>query len=135
MLPAAYTSGDAAPLSILVVDNFRDGADSLADLLRLCGYEVQTAYDAETALAAQCPDVVILELRLPGDDGWELVRRLRKRFAARQPEFIAVTTCGMERDRRRSEAAGGHAHLLKPLEPGVLMSVLKRFTEVPVEMN
>ena len=117
-----------AALSVLVVDDFRDGADSLADLLDVYGLRVQTAYDPTTALAAAPSDVVILELRLPEMTGWELVRRLRTRNADPRPLFIAVTTCGMEKDRLRSAEAGIDLHLVKPVEPSVLIGEMQRLT-------
>jgi DNA-binding response OmpR family regulator len=118
----------AGTLSVLVVDDFRDGADSLTDLLRLFGHGVQTAYDPASALAADRPDVVVLELRLAGIDGWELVRRMRARDAGKRPLFIAVITCGTEGDRRRSAEAGSDLHLVKPVEPAVLTGEVRRLT-------
>ncbi|MBP3955632.1 response regulator [Gemmata sp. G18] len=127
--------GESPSISVLIVDDFRDSADSLADLLRICGHGVQTAYDGGTALAAERPDVVILELRLPGMDGWELVRQLRDRFADHQPVYVAVTTCGLVQERRQSEETGIDFHLLKPVEPGVLMDLLKRLAEASAEVG
>ena len=81
----AFRPPSRESLSVLVVDAYRDAADSLTELLRLHGHGVQTAYHPAAALAADPPDVVILELRLPGTDGWELVRRMRGRPAEKQP--------------------------------------------------
>jgi two-component system, OmpR family, response regulator len=108
-------------LSILIVDSFREGADSLTDLLRIVGYDAEVAY-AEDALCVPSTDVVILELQLVGTDGWELVRQMRK--VAKQ-FYAAVTSCLSPEDRRRSKDAGIDLHLAKPVKPAVLINVLK----------
>src|SRR6476646_4244602 len=123
----AFRPPSRESLSVLVVDAYRDAADSLTELLRLHGHGVQTAYHPAAALAADPPDVVILELRLPGTDGWELVRRMRGRPAEKQPLFVAVTTCGRDADRQKSGEAGIDLHLVKPVDPAVLVGVLRRF--------
>jgi two-component system, OmpR family, response regulator len=120
----------ATALSVLIVDDNRDAADSLAELLRLYGHGVRVAYCPEDALAEDPPDVLILEVRLPGVDGWELVRQMRERATAKQPFYIAATTRGSKADRRRSEEAGIDLHLVKPIDPAVLVGVLNRFARV-----
>ncbi|HEX4608799.1 MAG TPA: response regulator [Urbifossiella sp.] len=117
---------DTSP-SVLVVDDHPDAADSLAHLLRLYGFTVRVAYGPEAALAAAPADAVILELRLPRIDGWEVVRRIRSRPAARHPFFVAVTSCGRDEDRRQSADAGIHLHLLKPVKCVELIELLERF--------
>lgn len=121
---------DSIPLSVLVVDGNRDSGDSLAELLRLYGHRVRVAYDAGGALRADPPDVVVLELRLPGTDGWELARRMQDREVVRPSLYIALTTCATGEDSDRSEAAGIDLHLVKPVEPAVLVGVLRRFARV-----
>jgi CheY-like chemotaxis protein len=119
-------NADPLPLSVLVVDDFEDAAWSLVDMLVLYGCAARAVCCADEALQETLPDVVILELGLPGLDGWELVRRMRSRPCDKQPLYIAVTTCGLERDRHKSKEAGIDLHLVKPVEPAVLVGALKR---------
>jgi CheY-like chemotaxis protein len=122
------------PLSVLVVEPHADGADSLAELLRLVGHRVAVAHTGATALRAadEPPDVIILELRLPDLDGWEVVRRLREpaEWQGKCPFLVALTTCGSVDDRRRSAEARIDLHLVKAAEPSVLIGVLARFAQV-----
>src|SRR5579871_1421647 len=116
-------------LSVLVVDDLADTAQSTAELLALYGYAVRVAAGSEEALraaAAASPDVVLLDIGLAGMDGWELTRRLRDRAVGKQPIVVAVSGYGQEADRRRSAEAGVDLHLVKPVEPGVLVGVLER---------
>jgi CheY-like chemotaxis protein len=124
MIPA-MDSGP--PLTVLIADPHEDGAESLACLLRLYGHEVTTARTGPAALAAAAvdpPDVLLVEPRLPGVDGWEVARRLRA--SASKPVCIAITGGGSPEDRRRSRAAGIDVHLLKPAEPDTLVGILTR---------
>ena len=116
---------DDRPLTVLIADPHEDGAETLATLLRYFGHEVTVAASGPAALAAAAqdpPDVLIVEPRLPGLDGWEVARRLRA--GKPRPVCIAVSTQGRPEDRRRSEAAGIVLHLLKPAEPDTLIAVL-----------
>lgn len=84
-------------LSVLVVDDDRDTADSLAVLLYLAGYHARAAYggiEAQRLAAAEWPDVVVLDLLMPGVDGWELAHRLHPAPPARRPLLVALTGCG-----------------------------------------
>ncbi|MCE9567365.1 MAG: response regulator [Planctomycetes bacterium] len=117
-------------LSVLLVDDYADGADTLAELLRLHGHCVRVAYSPEAALDALPADVVILELKLHGTDGWSLVRQMQHRAVEKLPLFVAVTTCGSPKDRQRSEEAGIDLHLIKPVEPAILVGLLRRFSDV-----
>jgi DNA-binding response OmpR family regulator len=126
-------SGSNYPLSVLVVDDDRDGAETLALLLQMSGYRVAVAADGETALetaALAPPDVVILDLLLPKLSGWDVARKLRERSVGKRPFFIAVSGCGLESDYRQSSEAGIDLHLLKPVDPPELMAVLDRFFRV-----
>ncbi len=123
-------SRDSNRLSVLIVDDNQDVADSTADLIGLYGYDVRTAYGAEAALDADPSDVIILELRLTVLNGWEVVRWMRARPAIKRPVFIAITTCSSKDDRRRSEQVGIDLHLVKPADPVVLKEVLERFDRV-----
>lgn len=112
-------------LTVLIAEAYTDAAETLADLLRLFGHEVTVATSGPAALDAAAlhpPDVLIVEPRLPGLDGWEVARRLRA--SEPRPLCIAVTTCGRPEDRRRSAAAGIAVHLLKPAEPDTLIAIL-----------
>ncbi len=119
---------DTTPLSVLVVDDDPDTADSLTDLITLYGFGARSALSGGDALqlaAADPPDVVFLDLWMPGMDGWELARQLTN--VAKPPILVAITGCETEDDRRRSNLAGIDLHLVKPLEPAVLVGMLKRF--------
>jgi PAS domain S-box-containing protein len=112
---------------ILVVDDSRDAAESLALLLRLEGHEVQVARDGPAALELarrQRPEVAFLDLAMPGMDGYELCRRLRAEPALAPTLLVALTGWGQEADRRRSEEAGFDRHLVKPVEPQSLRRLL-----------
>jgi CheY-like chemotaxis protein len=114
---------------VLVVEDHADSAESMARLLELFGYEVQVARDGPQALAAACrlrPDYVLLDLGLPGMDGYEVARRLRQEAGCRGSVFIALTGYGQAEDRQRSREAGIDHHLLKPADPGALRSLLSR---------
>jgi two-component system OmpR family response regulator len=118
---------DPTPLTVLIVDDYRPAADSLADLLQMCGYDASVATTPDDALAADPADVVIVEPRLRGADGWALVRRMTDRGGGKRPLFIAVTTGGQADDRRRSSESGIDVHLLKPADPAEVLDLLSRF--------
>src|SRR5207248_7922127 len=117
-------SGDGnRPLSVLVVDDLADAADSTAAVLSLCGYSARAAYSGEAAVRAageQPPDVVLFDIHMPGMDGWELARRLRAAAGAKRPLLVAVTAAGADADRRKSDEAGIDLHLVKPVDPAAL---------------
>jgi CheY-like chemotaxis protein len=120
------------PLSVLVVEDHADTAQSTADLLVLYGHRVRVARcgeDAVRAAAAEAPDVVLLDLGLPGMDGWQVARRLRARPRGKQPVVVAVSGYDGAEDRVRSADAGVDLHLAKPVEPAVLVGMLRRFRE------
>jgi CheY-like chemotaxis protein len=122
-------------LFVLVVDDDHDSAESLALLLRLWGYETLEAYDGPSALAlvvARQPDVILLDIGLPGLDGYEVARRLRQLPGTRDALIWALTGHGGEEDRQRALAAGCDRHLVKPFPPEVLkemLEVLKGFSQ------
>jgi signal transduction histidine kinase len=112
---------------ILIVDDHRDSADSLALLLRLEGHEVHTAYDGERGVEAAerlRPDAVLLDLGMPGLGGHEVCRRIRARDWGRRPRLIAISGWGRDEDRDRAADAGFDGHLLKPFEPAALDALL-----------
>jgi signal transduction histidine kinase len=114
----AVAGGRGTPQRVLVVDDSLDSADSLATLLRMSGHEVFVAHDGEAALhlcATRNPSVVLLDIGLPGMDGYEICRRIRKLGLA-DALIIAMTGYGQARDRRRSSEAGFDEHTVKPVE-------------------
>ncbi|VTR97702.1 histidine partial : Sensor protein OS=Rubrivivax gelatinosus (strain NBRC 100245 / IL144) GN=RGE_23280 PE=4 SV=1: Response_reg [Gemmata massiliana] len=117
------------PLSVLVVEDLLDVAESVADLLTISGHAVRVAScgsDALLAALADPPDVVLLDIGLPGMDGWEVARRLRSQLNGKQPVVVAVTGLGADDDRRRSADAGIDLHLTKPADPVALTTLLAR---------
>jgi CheY-like chemotaxis protein len=117
----------AAGRRILVVDDNRDAAASLAIMLRAAGEDARSAYDAVEALAigaAFRPEAVILDLGMPRVSGLEGARRIRHEAWGKHVKLIALTGWGQEADRRRTEAAGFIAHLVKPADPGEIARVL-----------
>jgi PAS domain S-box-containing protein len=115
------------PLRLLVVEDHLDAGTALTDLLRLWGHQVEHAVDGPAALAAvDCwqPDAVLLDLGLPGCDGYEVARRLGERGAQRPPLVVAVSGYGQPQDRDRARQAGIHRHLTKPVDLEALRSLL-----------
>jgi len=117
----------AASRRFLVVDDNVDATVSQAELLRMLGHEVETAYDGQSALRkAQAfrPEVVLLDLGMPGMDGFEVARRLRATPEGRHVLLVAQTGWGQEEDRKRTKAAGFDVHLAKPVDVDALMGLL-----------
>ena len=117
-------------LKVLVVEDNVDTAESLAMLLRFSGHEVRAVHTGPKALqAAQAepPDVILLDIGLPGMDGYEVARRLREQQGAGSAHLIAMTGYGQESDRKRSREAGFDHHLVKPVEPARLQELLGTF--------
>jgi CheY-like chemotaxis protein len=118
----------ATGLRVLVIDDNRDSADSATDVLRLLGNQVECAYDGEAGVAVARrlrPHIILLDLAMPGMDGFEARRRLREEAAAGPAPFlVAMTGFGNEEDKRRTRAAGFDAHLTKPVELEALVKLL-----------
>jgi CheY-like chemotaxis protein len=115
-------------LRVLVVEDEPDAAHSMACLLELWGHAVDLAPDGPTAVQtalAHPPDVVFLDLGLPGLDGWAVAERLREQLGPRT-FIIAISGHGQEADKRRSAEAGVHLHWLKPVDPDALQALLTR---------
>lgn len=118
-----------APLRVLVVDDNEDIADLMFVALGAAGYEVALARDGEAALEAAAsvrPDAVVLDLGLPGLDGFEVARRLRADPAHAGAFLIALSGYGQASDRQRSEEAGVDLHLVKPVDFKALQAALDR---------
>jgi CheY-like chemotaxis protein len=112
---------------VLVVDDNRDAAESLAMLLKLSGHEVYTAHDGLEAVDSAAkiqPDVVLLDIGLPKLDGYEAARRIRQQQQDKRVMLVALTGWGQEEDRRRSEEASFDLHLVKPVDLATLTKVL-----------
>jgi CheY-like chemotaxis protein len=112
---------------VLVVDDNVDAAVSLGMLLKLAGQEVRVAYDGPAALRQAMdfrPQLVLLDIGMPGMDGYEVCRRIRRESALEKATVVALTGWGQDEDRRRSHEAGFDHHIVKPVEPSALKRLL-----------
>jgi CheY-like chemotaxis protein len=131
---AAAAAVDAQPpaaLRVLVVDDNRDAADSLALLLRTFGHEAQVAYDGASGIEAArrvARDVVLLDIGLPRMSGLDVCRAIRTALGEAPPILIAITGWAQDEDRRRSKEAGFDWHLVKPVDPQALLRLLGELT-------
>jgi CheY-like chemotaxis protein len=126
-LTAGPTAAESSGRRVLAVDDNVDVVESLALLLGMQGHDVRTAHDGLNALEqaeAFRPEVIILDIGLPGMDGYEVARRLRERVASQGVLLVALTGYGRDEDRRRSLAAGFDRHLVKPVDPTDLRDLL-----------
>ena len=124
---AAAETAVAAKCRVLIADDARDSADSLAVILAMKGHETHAAYDGEEAMAAAArlrPDVVILDIRMPKRNGFEACRWIREQPWGKAMVLIALSGWGTEDDRRRTEEAGFDHHLVKPVAPEVLFALI-----------
>jgi CheY-like chemotaxis protein len=113
---------------VLVVDDNVDAALSMALLLRAAGHETEAAHDGPAALAAAGrfrPDAVLLDIGLPGMDGYEVARALRAGANGRRLVLVALTGYGGAGARQRAAAAGFDHHLTKPVDPDELQALLR----------
>jgi signal transduction histidine kinase/DNA-binding response OmpR family regulator len=131
----AHKSADrCVPCRILVVDDNVDGANSLAKLLGMSGHDVQVAYDGPTAINAattHLPDLILLDIGLPGMDGYEVAKQLRQQSGMQNVPLVAVSGYAREEDRARSRQAGFNHHLVKPLDPHTLPALFASLLEHP----
>jgi signal transduction histidine kinase len=112
---------------ILVVDDNRDAAETLAAMLRLEGNEVDTAFDGAGAVSASAqfqPDIILMDLGMPKLDGYEAARAIRRDTQGADVVLIAITGWGGEADRQMSHEAGFDRHLVKPVVPTELLAML-----------
>jgi signal transduction histidine kinase len=119
------------PMRVLIVDDNRDSADTLAVLLDLLGHRVERSYDpleVERIVAERPPELVLLDIGMPGLDGCELARRLRAGPGGDALRLVAVTGWGQPEDRRRTAAAGFDAHLVKPVDADALLRLVADWT-------
>ena len=135
--PAVQDTEGSSPMGsrrVLVVDDNRDSVETMALLLHLWGHEVRTAYDGPSALALAAeyrPDVVLLDIGLPGMNGYEVAKRLREIPGLEKSVLVAVTGYGQESDRQRARKAGFDRHLVKPVEPTALQDLLAAASGLP----
>jgi CheY-like chemotaxis protein/two-component sensor histidine kinase len=123
----AQESPSPSGYRLLVVNDNQDAADSLAMLLRLQGHEVRVSYSGMAALEmtkTYTPDVVFMDIGMPGMDGYEAARRMREQPGLGTIVMAALTGWGQQEDRRRTAEAGFNHHLVKPPEPDALEEVL-----------
>ena len=106
------------PRKILVVDDYEDAAAIVADILQLHGHQARFAVGGQAALCEAstfAPEVVFVDLRMPGCDGYKVARCLRLSYPDRKLRLIALTSCDDDLSRARAKAAGFDAHLTKPV--------------------
>ncbi|PYQ66531.1 MAG: hypothetical protein DMF53_03455 [Acidobacteria bacterium] len=134
-VPAAANSARRGPVAsrpvfsrrVLVVDDNRDAAESLELLLQIWGHQARSAQDGPEALSLAAefqPEIVLLDIGLPGMDGYEVARQMRALPAGRNALIVAVTGYGRNSDRLQSQEAGFDHHLVKPVQPEVLQELI-----------
>jgi len=114
------------------VDDNVDAAQSLAMLLKVSGHQVRMAHTGPTALQEALdyrPNAVLLDIGLPGMDGYEVAKRIRQQPALQNVVLVAMTGYGQETDRHRSREVGFNAHLVKPADFGKVQQILATNSE------
>jgi CheY-like chemotaxis protein len=114
---------------ILIVDDNATNLKLVAYLMKANGYQVDTALDAEAALeaiGANCPDLILMDIQLPGIDGLELTRRLKAQPATREIVVVAVTAYAMKGDQAKALAAGCDDYITKPIDTRTLPETIAR---------
>jgi len=116
-----------SPRRIVIVEDSRDSRDMLRFLLERAGHEVHEAVDGPsgvTAILTLRPDIALVDVGLPGLDGYEVARRVRAEEGSRTVRLVALTGYGLPEDQRRSHEAGFDGHLVKPVEPARLQAAI-----------
>jgi PAS domain S-box-containing protein len=126
--PAGSNLGPAVvPLRIVIADDNRDAAESLAMLLQMDGHQVSVAHNGTEALGivtAVRPHVAVLDIGMPGMNGYEVAQRIRTGLQSGPIVLVALTGWGQAQDLERAKAAGFDHHLVKPAEPGAVRSLM-----------
>jgi two-component system CheB/CheR fusion protein len=131
--PAPPTNAPIPPRRVLVVDDNRDIAETMAMVLEFCGHDVRTANSGAAALEVVrtfTPHLALLDIGLPHMNGHELAEHLRRQPALKHVMLVALTGYGLDDDRQRSHEAGFNAHLVKPVGMNDLEPLLAQVTEV-----
>ncbi len=118
---------------ILIVDDNKDAASSLAMLLKILGHETQVAHEGQKALdivATYRPEIVLLDIGMPKMSGYDVCRRIRERPKGGDVLIVAVTGWGQEEDRRKAEEAQFDGHMVKPVDPQALIKLLAELQAV-----
>jgi CheY-like chemotaxis protein len=134
VLPTARFGG----MRVLVVDDNVDACLMLAHVVTLQGHAVLTAHTGPAALAladSWAPSVLLLDIGLPGVDGYEIARRLRADPATRHIRLIAVTGYGTDKDIELGREAGFDAHLVKPVDPGEIERLMTGWSPMGINEN
>jgi CheY-like chemotaxis protein len=121
------------PRRILVVDDNRDAAEGLAMLLQLTGNETHTAHDGLEAVdkAARIrPDLILLDIGLPRMNGYDAARRIREQPCGKSVVLVALTGWGQDEDRQKARDSGFDGHMVKPVNPDALSTLLAEFPSV-----
>jgi CheY-like chemotaxis protein len=140
-LSASAPAAEAAPAPtptmarrVLVADDNRDGAEIMSLLLQQYGYEVTVAHsgtEALTAAAQVVPEIAILDIGMPGMNGYEVARRIRAEAWGKQMMLIALTGWGQEEDKKKAFEAGFDHHLIKPIDPDALETLMASGNSTP----
>ena len=126
-VPSSTDSSSAGALRVLLVDDNVDAVESMEILLQAFGYEVATAVHPDLALARLedfAPAAAVVDIGLPGMDGYQLAAEIRRRLAGKPMRLVALTGYGGADDVARAKAAGFDAHLVKPVEIDRLLAAL-----------
>ena len=125
---SAGASGPSVRRRVLIADDNRDAADSLAMLLRMDGHEVTVVHDGRQAVAtidSFRPDIAVLDIGMPELNGYEVARQVREGPLSTLITLIAVTGWGQASDKARAAAAGFNHHLTKPIEPDAFRQMVR----------
>jgi CheY-like chemotaxis protein len=128
--PAGSSSGSRS-LRVLIVDDHRDSASSMAQILERWGHQPCVVHDGIEALqmvSTDTFDVILLDIGLPGMSGYEVAEHIREKHGRARPQLVALTGYGQEEDVVRSKKAGFDQHLIKP----VMLETLQSLLEIPV---
>jgi len=130
--PIKPENRNGSPRMVLIVEDNKDGADTLAMLFKMMGHQVRVAYTGADGLRAaetQLPNVVLLDIGLPGMNGYEVAKRLKDLPNSEGTMLIAMTGYGQDEDRQRSREAGFDYHLVKPVDPAQLKRLFESIDE------
>jgi len=137
--PDTRSSAEASPtLRVLVADDGKNAADILGLFVKMEGYEVRVVYDGADAVREAedfLPHVILMDLQMPGTDGFEATRRIRQGPRGERPLIYALSGFDQAEVRRQCEAAGFHQLIPKPVSPGDLRELLKESARIVEDAN